>query len=486
MNTASKVFRSGLITTGAQFVSRIVDFATLIVLARILEPSDFGLVALAMSVILITEAVLELPTYAVLIATRTSDPDSLSTGFTLALIRSGLLTAITISAGYGLGLAAKDPRIFPLVMILSIGPCLRGMQNPKMTIFAQAQNFKPQAVVELVGKLGASFVVISAVLLTGSYWAIAAGIVFAPLVMVIISFWFAPFRPTLTLTRWRMYSRYLGVGVIVQSIRATSWQMDRIILTQFVPLPEIGKYSMASELVAVPVKALIQPLTGPLLAGLSAIEGIAAQRIGRAYLKSTVAILTVLAPLFVFLMFFSEPIVVTILGDKWQASAGLVVWLSAVVLIMLPQVVLNPALLAVGRVEMGIAIAATDLIVKGIAMFILIPPLGVEGAILSQSISAVFTMFGTFYLAKKVMRIGYWEHILALTSPALATLTLGAIFMILNFLAAELRFESRLIPLVFGVIVGVPVYCATVVLLWHFAGRPSGLVSMAFNRFRKN
>ena len=486
MSTAHRIFRNSLLTTGSQIFVRIIDLATLIVLARILEPSSFGLVALAMSVILIIEAILELPIYYVLLAAGTSEPDALATGFTLALIRGGLLVGIAVAAGYVLGLLANDARVFPLVAVLSFGPFLRGLQSPKMVTFTLLQDFRRHAAVDLIGKFGAALVAIPVAIWTESYWALAVGVIGTPLGMVIASFCFAPFRPTFTLIRWQLFSRYLGFGIVAQTLRATSWQMDKIILAQFVTLGEVGKYTMALDIVSVPTKALVQPLSGPLHAGLASIDKGATSTIGRAYLKSTVAILTLIGPIFLYLGFFSETIIVTVLGSKWQASAFAVAWLSGVAFLTLPQTVLGPVLVTIGRPELAVPMAAIELFIKAAGMFWLIPLVGIEGAIMAQGISALCMTVGTFYLAKTVVRVGYGEQITALFPPVLAAVILAAFFTGLNALQIGVILDSKVAPLVCGVIVGIPIYCVAIGVLWHLGGRPDGIVSMAFRQFRKN
>src|SRR5260370_36780557 len=83
----------GRITAGAtilivsRLITRCIDLMALVILGRLLSPADFGLVAIAMSVTLIVEAVMELPVGLALVTFPTRTKLHYDTAFTLQLIR---------------------------------------------------------------------------------------------------------------------------------------------------------------------------------------------------------------------------------------------------------------------------------------------------------------------------------------------------------------------------------------------------------------
>jgi O-antigen/teichoic acid export membrane protein len=72
---------------GARLVSRVIDLATMLVLAHILLPKDFGLVAIAMTVIYIIEAALELPVSQALVRLQVIEPAHYDTAFSQLAVR---------------------------------------------------------------------------------------------------------------------------------------------------------------------------------------------------------------------------------------------------------------------------------------------------------------------------------------------------------------------------------------------------------------
>jgi len=69
-------------TIGGKFLARLLDFVSLLVLARLLSPEDFGLVAIATSVLVIVEAILDLPLTQALVRQRSPSDRMFATAFT--------------------------------------------------------------------------------------------------------------------------------------------------------------------------------------------------------------------------------------------------------------------------------------------------------------------------------------------------------------------------------------------------------------------
>src|SRR3954452_8872058 len=101
-NVRGRTALSATILIVSRLITRCVDFVALIVLGRLLSPEDFGLVALAMSVIMIVEAIMELPLGYALVALPTRTKSHFDTVFTLQLMRGGVLAAVLLLAAWPL------------------------------------------------------------------------------------------------------------------------------------------------------------------------------------------------------------------------------------------------------------------------------------------------------------------------------------------------------------------------------------------------
>jgi len=82
-----------------QLSGKVMDIVAVIVLARILSPADFGVVALASSVMLIAAAVTEMSVIDVLVQRQTLEPHEIDAAFTLNALRGGVVFVTVIGLG---------------------------------------------------------------------------------------------------------------------------------------------------------------------------------------------------------------------------------------------------------------------------------------------------------------------------------------------------------------------------------------------------
>src|ERR1700682_4292624 len=168
-------------TVGATFLiasrlaTRCIDFAALAVLGRLLSPADFGLVAIAMSVVMIIEAVMELPVGLALVAFPVRTKAHFDTAFTLQLIRGVLLAAILLIAAWPLSQIYNDHRLIGLICALGIAPASRGLSSPRLAEYAMSFDFRPNFVMEVFGKLAATALSVGVAWWTRSYWSLVVG-----------------------------------------------------------------------------------------------------------------------------------------------------------------------------------------------------------------------------------------------------------------------------------------------------------------------
>ena len=94
---STKTAKASAWLLSAFIIMKGVDFILLLLLARILTPQDFALIALAMIFVQITEAVLEMPISQALIRVPEMNRSMLDTGFTLSLLRA-LIIAVVLAA----------------------------------------------------------------------------------------------------------------------------------------------------------------------------------------------------------------------------------------------------------------------------------------------------------------------------------------------------------------------------------------------------
>jgi O-antigen/teichoic acid export membrane protein len=102
--------------------SRVIDLITMLILALLLSPADFGLVVIAMTMVLIVESVLELPISQALVRLPEIKESYYDTAFSLAVLRGVLLWAAICVIATPFAHFYHQPGLVRLIQVLGRGP----------------------------------------------------------------------------------------------------------------------------------------------------------------------------------------------------------------------------------------------------------------------------------------------------------------------------------------------------------------------------
>jgi O-antigen/teichoic acid export membrane protein len=455
--------------------SRCVDVATFAVLARLLVPADFGLVAIAMSVVTIFDAVLELPIPLALMALSERTKAHFNTAFTLQLMRGAVLAAVLILLAWPLAAFYHDDRLFALLCVLSLAPVSSGLISPRMTEYAVKMDFRQIFVMEVSSKLVALVVSLGSAWWSGSYWSIALGTLASPLTWVAISYIFAPYFPTLILTEWNVFAKYLRWTTLTQLVIATNSQMDQLLLGRFVSRFELGAFSMALNLSAMPNQIFIGQTSKPLLVGFSLVRD-DRRRLMQAYLKSVNGIVATSLPLLVGMCITAEPLIRVFLGVQWSEAVPSLQWLSLAAIPYLFIGPVSPLGIALNRPSIFFKIASVEFSFKLPLMLIGLLFYGIPGVLAVRLTTAVITMVSSMLAVKTLIGLRIrtqlfypWRPVLSVCVMALALQLMG------GMVSTEGDHAHLILGLAWFCGKGAVIYAGTLFLLWFFSGQPDGI-----------
>jgi len=476
---------SGALMVFARLISRVIDLVTMLILARLLSPSDFGLVTIGMTVVLILEAALELPLSQALVRLPEIKESYYHTAFTLGLLRGVFLCALVYVIALPFANFYKHRELVPLIEFLSLAPAARGLLNPRLAQFAKDLNFKYEFIFELVGKVAAFIAGIVTAFLTHSYWSIAVCTVAAPLVIAIQSYALFPFRPRLTLVDWRIFSDFLGWISLSQIVLAINFQSDQLLLGKLMRPAQLGLFSLANNITNIPLTALFSPLLRPLLSAFTMLREDTA-RLQSSFQSAASAVVAIGLPLLVGQSIVAAPTVRLLLGEKWLGAIPAVSLLALSLIPVLFGMLLTPLSMALGETK---AMAWRN----GLQMCLKLPLvivgalkygfMGVIGArIISETITAVYCMVVIHRLSGvSVSRqlISCWRSVVAVSFMALSLEIIGPSF------DWGTQTQSVAAQLGASVMLGALTYTGCLFLLWRIEGQPQGFESVALRMFGK-
>lgn len=459
----------------SRLITRGIDFAALVALGRLLSPADFGLVAVAMSVMFVVEAVSEIPMLPALVRLPVLNKAHYDTAFTIAILRAVSLGVVLSALAWPLARLYGDDRLALLLCTLWLAPAGRSLGSPAFVEFLKRFDFRPVLAIEITGKLLAGLASVSLAWWTASYWSISVGTILAPTSMAAMSYFFAPYHPKLSLTEWRGFSSFFGWTTASQLLNAINAQLDQLILARFVEAKELGRFSMANNLANLPTQIVIAQVVTPFVAAFSHIRG-DKERLAAAYQTSATSMVAIGFPAMVGLSMISEPAIRLVLGQQWLEAAPILRWLCLAAIPYFFVSALGPLTLALSRTKIFVQLSAVELFLRFPLLLGAVVWFGIAGAVAVRLALAVIMAICSMVAVRKLIRVSVVSQLVSPWRPIVSGLVMALTIGLSEGWLSALD-GPALLALGLTVVVGLAagVYSATLFLLWHISGRPQGL-----------
>jgi PST family polysaccharide transporter len=454
---------------GARLADRLIGIISTLILARLLVPDDFGLVAMATAV----GAVLDLLG---------------AFSFDLALIqnqnagRKHYDTVWTFNAIFGVGcgliliaLAApaadfyKDPRLVQVMYALSLSYFLNAFTNVGIVSFRKDLNFDKEFQYIFYRRIITFFVTIGAALAFRSYWALLLGMTVGRVISLVMSYTMSSYRPRFSLAASSElfgFSKWLLINNILFFLlhRGCTFVIGRISGAS-----ALGIYTVSYEISSLPSTELVAPINRVMFPGFSKMRD--AGQIADAYLKLFGLVMLTILPVGIGIAVVADPLVLTVLGEKWRAAVPVIQLLAIHGAIGATQGNNGVVWLALGFPRTTTALAVLFLAVLFPALYFFMNAYGVIGVGLAYILAHIVTVPYSMALLKKVLKFDWGSLFAVAWRPSIAVAVMYAAVCWVDML---LEIQPPLLRLLFDSLAGALVYGTVVLLGWMAAGSPDG------------
>ncbi len=473
---ARRVARGAVWMVAIRFASRTLGLVSTLVVARILVPADFGLVAVATAFSQSVDAVSEVGLSEALVRHPHEAHGLYDTAFTLQAIRGCLTGAVVALAAPFAGPWLGEPRLTPILLVLAALAVLGGFENVAVAEFRRNLRFGVELVLQILPRLLMVATAIVAALLLRSYWALLIAMAVAKLARVVATYAVHPHRPRLALGRWRDLAHF-SFWTWATSLAGIAWsRSDAFIVTPALGAAAFGLYALAWEVGSLPVSELIAPVAGALFPGFAE-----ARRRGEAEALAplaVVAFLTMLvAPLAIAISAAAGPLVAVLLGPRWLAARPLVAVIACICAVAPFGWVSATLLSASGRVARYFVVVALSAAVRVVMLLHAVQAGGLLAVAWWSVASLGFEalVFAVVLRAAGELRLrdglgGLVRTFLASAVALVAVRASGWGWHAAPAHATALAFAE-------GAAIGlyaIAVFAAAVLLLWRLAGAPDG------------
>ena len=193
---------------GMRLSIRLLGIISVIILARILVPEDFGIVAKASMIAGFLELVTEFGLEAALIQNQKTNKQHYDTVWTIHLIRGAAIALVLLVLALPAARFLHEPVLKYVLLFYALSSLLNGMENVGIVDFRKKLDFNKDFILSVIKKFVGFLVVISTALIWKTYWAFVAGVLATAISGLIASFAMSPYRPSLCLSEWRSLYKY--------------------------------------------------------------------------------------------------------------------------------------------------------------------------------------------------------------------------------------------------------------------------------------
>lgn len=467
----STLIRGAAWTVATRWIIKGMGFANTVIMARLLLPADYGIVAMAMLVVGLIQALLDFGAATALLRKGEVSTDEIDSAWTLRVIEGIIVAVLLLMASPIAALYFEEPKVLHVLWVFAVCVGMGSASNIGFTLAQKEFNFslefRHQVICKWIGVL--------ATLLGGFYFkdyrGLVAGVAAGYASGMVLSYAMHPYRPRWNtrkiaeiwaVTKWLMLA---GVGSFVLR------KGDELIAARVGGTVEFGMYNVGSDLGQTPTGEVGPAMLRAFLPVLSKMQG-GAEEINSAVLKTIAAMNAITLPIGLGFAAVAAPATLLVLGPSWVDASSFV---AAFALVGTLQVMLSPCkslLVLRGHTKVQSQIVWLEFSVFLIAAAVLVPQQGLIALACARIIGCLANIFATALASHRYCGLQIQETFTAVIRPLA-----GALLMFCAADYAVWHFQGVGMQLLGAIAVGVTSYSIWVFASWRIVGRPAGLES---------
>jgi PST family polysaccharide transporter len=374
----------GMIAIIAQPIRMTIQFIATAILARLLAPEDFGLVAMATAVTSFVAIFSELGLTSATVQRAQIDQDTVSGLFFISLgIGVVLMPAVCVLAP----LAAwffNDARVSGLIIALSVSFPLAALGSQHTALLLRSMRWMTLQWTGLAGHAAGALAGILVAWKTDlGYWSLVVTALVANIVTLSLIWTACPWRPSLV-ADWRGSRSALHFGANLAGFSVANFfhrQLDNIIVGWRFGAVELGYYSRGYQLMMLPLNLFNGPLSSAIEPSLSRLQD-QPERWRQAFLDALGLVMFLGAGVAACLIAVSGPLITTLYGPGWERSATIFQWLAVSIFAGVPMNATGWIYLSLGQTRRMFTWSVIFVPVVGVGFLLAIPygPVGIAAA----------------------------------------------------------------------------------------------------------
>jgi len=362
------------------FGVKAIFLVRLVILARLLSPDDFGLLAISSIAIDVLMRITNFGMVPALVQRVEADEEHYSAAWTVGVLRALAIMGVTYLAAPIVSQMFAEPRATDIIRALAIRPLIDAGASIQVARLTRNLHFRSLAMIELP-KAAANTLVSIVVARSLGVWALVAGALAGSVTYLIGSYIVAPYRPRLTLNynavrpliqfgRWVFFT-----SLVVMAGQSTL----RLVIGRQLGAKQLGLYYLAASLAFLMAEVSSQVVGQVAFPFYSRLQTDVRQ-VSLAFRSILMGVSALLVPACALLIALAPSLVRNILDPDWQGTASIIRVLTLASVVGLLGTTVTPILRGVGRPDRILVIEATQSAILVALAWLLADRFGVVGA----------------------------------------------------------------------------------------------------------
>lgn len=478
-NPKTNLIRGAAWTIGTRWLIKGLGFINTVIMARLLMPEDYGIVAMGMLVVGLIQTFLDFGPGTALLRKAEVTRDEIDSAWTLGIIQ-GIAAGLVLLLTLPIALAYfKEPRLTFVLLSLAASVAFISFSNIGLVLARKAFIYTLDFKVASVGKLASVVTTVLAGLILRDYRALVIGIIIGYTLPVFLSYLWHPYRPRWNtskigeiwaLTKWLMVAR-VGQFILRKG--------DELIAARIGTTAQFGLYNVGSDFGQMPVGEIGPAMLKALLPVLSSLEG-QLERTNQAVIKTIAAVNTVIWPIGLGFMAIATQATEIALGSKWLDAVPFVSLFALASVLQTTTSPANTLLILHGHTRSQSQIVWIEFASFVLAALLLVPGFHLIGLALARIFSSAVSALITLLYTQKICQLSLAAALKTVSRPLVgATLMYGLVTYLISLPG---MFTSPALSLTTAILSGAVFFMLWSLASWQLTGRPEGLESTIMDK----
>lgn len=475
------LIRGAAWSVGARTVIKGLGFLNTVIMARILMPEDYGLVAMATIVVGLIQAFLDFGPTTALLRKEHVTTDDIDSAWTLRLLQ-GFVAATLVGLTPLLAVPYfEEPRLGPILWVFSGCMVLSTLSTLAPALAQKSFDFALAFKLETGAKVTSVLTTLAAGVWLGDYRALIIGIVSGYVAPIVLTRLFHPHRHRFNLSKvaeiWGLTKWLLMANVGGFVLR----KGDELAAAKLGTTAQYGNYNVGADLGALPVAEVGPAMLRALLPVLSTIQS-DIQRTNDAIVKTMSALGTLIWPIGLGVYATAHDITAIVLGANWQGAAPYVATYGVIAVLQTLASPLRTLLTLREQTRVQSRLVWLEFGLFAALAALLVPRHGLIGLAWARLLASAINLAQMALAAQRLCALSVQRTAAQVLRPLA-----GALLMAMAVTQVQMalgQWGGPAVSLMASALTGAFLYASWCLLTWQLSGRPEGLESTVVDKLK--